>query len=65
MVAPDAALAEALSKALLVLGEREGLALVSARAGCEALPAEAGGRSWRTAGWDAAVAFEPLGASQR
>ena len=65
VVAPDAALAEALSKALLVLGEGEGLALVAARADCEALLAEAGGRTWRTAGWDAAVAFEPLGASQR
>ena len=37
----------------------------AARADCEALLAEAGGRTWRTAGWDAAVAFEPLGPTQR
>ncbi len=61
VVAADAALAEALSKALLVLGEDEGLALVAAQAGCQALLAEAGGKTWRTPGWDGAVSFEPLG----
>jgi thiamine biosynthesis lipoprotein len=65
VVAPDAALAEALSKAVLVLGEGEGLALVAAQAGCEALLAEAGGKTWRTPGWEAAVSFEALAPGQR
>lgn len=61
VVAPDATLAEALSKALLVLGGREGLALVAAQPGCEALLLDARGSAQRTPGWDAAVAWEPLG----
>jgi thiamine biosynthesis lipoprotein len=60
VVAPDATLAEALSKALLVLGAREGLALVAALPGCEALLLDAHGRAERTPGWDAAVAWQPL-----
>jgi len=60
VVAPDATLAEALSKALLVLGAREGLALVTAQPGCEALLLDASGRAERTPGWDAAVAWQPL-----
>ena len=64
VVAPDATLAEALSKALLVLGEREGLALVAAQPGCEALLADASGASGRTPGWDAAVAWEPLASTR-
>lgn len=59
VVAPEAALAEALSKALLVLGEEEGLALVAGLDDCEALLADADGRQWRTPGWDAAVRWEP------
>jgi thiamine biosynthesis lipoprotein len=59
VVAPDAALAEALSKALLVLGAEEGLALVAGQAGCEALLVDADGGSWRTPGWDAAVRSPP------
>ncbi len=63
VVARDATLAEALSKAVLVLGEREGLALVEAQEGCEALLVDADGGVWRTRGWDAATRFEPtLGA---
>jgi thiamine biosynthesis lipoprotein len=58
VVAPEAALAEALSKALLVLGEAEGLALVAEQAGCEALLVDADGGTWRTPGWAAAVRFE-------
>jgi len=61
VVASDATLAEALSKALLVLGAREGIALVDGLPGCEALLLDARGRSRRTRGWDAAVAWEPLG----
>jgi thiamine biosynthesis lipoprotein len=61
VVAPDATLAEALSKAVLVLGAREGLALVAAQPGCEAMLLDAGGSAHRTPGWDAAVAWEPVG----
>jgi thiamine biosynthesis lipoprotein len=57
VVAPNASLAEALSKALLVLGKHEGLALVEAQEGCEALLVDAG--SWLTTGWKAAVRFDP------
>jgi len=60
VVAPDATLAEALSKAVLVLGPREGLDLVAAQPGCEALLADAGGRVAQTRGWDAAVAWQAL-----
>jgi len=60
VVAPDATLAEALSKAVLVLGAHEGLALVAAQRGCEALVVDARGRMQRTPGWDAAVAWEAL-----
>jgi thiamine biosynthesis lipoprotein len=60
VVAPDATLAEALSKAVLVLGAREGLELVAAQPGCEALWVAAGGRTARTRGWDAAVAWQAL-----
>lgn len=59
VVAADASLAEALSTALLVQGEA-GLPMLEAQPGCEALLAEAGGRSWRTTGWDAATRFEEL-----
>jgi len=57
VVGPDATLAEALSKALLVLGESEGLALVEAQPGCEALLVDADRGAWRTTGWDALTAF--------
>jgi thiamine biosynthesis lipoprotein len=57
VVAPDAALAEALSKAVLVLGPAEGLAVVAARPGCEALLVGADGARWRTPGWDSAVGW--------
>jgi thiamine biosynthesis lipoprotein ApbE len=60
VVAPDATLAEALSKAVLVLGAGEGLDLVAAQPGCAALLLGPGGRTARTPGWDAAVAWEPL-----
>jgi thiamine biosynthesis lipoprotein len=59
VVAPSAALAEALSKALLILGEAEGLALVAAQPGCQGLLADADGGVWETPGWRAAVRFEP------
>ncbi len=60
VVAPNAALAEALSKALLILGEVDGIALVAAQPGCEALLVDADGGSWETPGWRAAVRFEAI-----
>jgi thiamine biosynthesis lipoprotein len=58
VAAPSAAFAEALSKALLVLGEDEGIALVEGLAGTEALWIDATGLSRRTSGWDQVVGFE-------
>lgn len=60
VVAPSAGLAEALSKALLVLGEDAGIALVETLEGCEALLLDADGGHWRTSGWAVATRFEPL-----
>jgi thiamine biosynthesis lipoprotein len=60
VVAPDATLAEALSKAVLVLGPREGLELVDAQPGCEALRVGADREAVRTSGFDAAVAWQAL-----
>jgi len=57
VVAPSGALAEALGKALLVLGEEEGIALVEELAGAEAFWIDATGRSRRTSGWDRTVGF--------
>jgi thiamine biosynthesis lipoprotein len=60
VVTRDASLAEALSKALLVLGEQEGMELIEAQPDCEALLADADGRSWRSPGWDTVTRFEAL-----
>lgn len=60
VVTGDASLAEALSTALLVQGEVEGMALVESQPDCEALLADADGRTWRSSGWDAATRFEKL-----
>jgi thiamine biosynthesis lipoprotein len=59
VVARDAALAEVLSKALLILGEEEGIALVASSPDCEALLLDADGRSWSTPGWQRVTSFEP------
>ena len=58
VVAPSAAQAEALSTALVVLGEVEGLALVEGMEGVEALLLDANGARWATTGWGAATRFE-------
>ncbi|MBW2270940.1 MAG: FAD:protein FMN transferase [Deltaproteobacteria bacterium] len=58
VLAPDATLAEALSKALLVLGEDAGMALIEAQPRCEALLVDTGGEVWTTRGWNAATRFE-------
>jgi thiamine biosynthesis lipoprotein len=60
VVAPDATLAEALSKALLILGEEEGVALVAAQPGCHGMLVDAEGGIWETPGWRKAVRFESL-----
>jgi thiamine biosynthesis lipoprotein len=60
VVAPDATAAEALSLALLILGEREGVSLIEAQPGCEGLLVDAAGGRWATPGWQEAVAFEPF-----
>ncbi len=60
VVAPSAAQAEALSKALLILGESEGTALLERLSGVEGLLLEANGRRWETKGWRQAVSFVDL-----
>lgn len=60
VIAPDATLAEALSKALLVLGEVEGIALLESLPGVEGWLADDAGRAWTTRGFERAVAFERI-----
>jgi len=60
VVARQAALAEALSTALLVLDVEAGLAVIAAQPDCEALLIEETGELHSTPGWAAAVRFEPL-----
>ena len=62
VISQRAALAEALSLALLVLDAEAGLALVAAEPGCEGLLIEGGGVLRSTPGWQAATRFEPLSA---
>lgn len=56
----DAALAEALSKALLVLDEAEALALLADCGECEGLLVDADGRRAQTPGFAEAAHFEPF-----
>ena len=60
VVTRDATVAEALSKALLVLGPHDGIALVEDWPDAEALLLDADGRSWRTRAWDRETHFEPV-----
>jgi thiamine biosynthesis lipoprotein len=60
VVAQDASLAEALTKALLILPPDRGVALVAEQPGCEGLLLDDRGRLRRTPGWDAVTGFEPL-----
>jgi thiamine biosynthesis lipoprotein len=60
VVAPDATRAEALSTALLVLGETEGIALLESLAGCEGLLLDARGGRFATSGFVRETRFEPL-----
>jgi thiamine biosynthesis lipoprotein len=57
VVAPTGALAEALSKALLVLGHDEGIALLEDLPEVEGFVIDANGRTRGTSGWDRAVDF--------
>lgn len=57
VIAPTATQAEALSKALLILGEHEGIALLQRIPGVEGVLLEVTGSSWMTSGWQQAVAF--------
>jgi thiamine biosynthesis lipoprotein len=59
IVAHDATLAEALSKALLILSPEAGLALLESQPGCEGLLVVAGGDRLRTSGWDSATRWLP------
>jgi thiamine biosynthesis lipoprotein len=59
VIAGDATLAEALSKALLILEPAVGLAVIEAQPGCEGLLVEAGGRTHTTSGWAAATRWAP------
>ncbi len=58
VLAADGASAEALSKALLVLGERDGIALVE-KLDAEGLLLDESGASFETAGWRAASGYSP------
>lgn len=64
VVDPSGARAEALSTALLVLGWREGLALVERLPESEALIVDGGGRRWQTRGWSTETGFEPYRGSE-
>jgi FAD:protein FMN transferase len=57
VIAPTATQAEALSKALLILGEHEGIALLQRLPGVDGMLSETTGASWMTPGWQQAVSF--------
>jgi thiamine biosynthesis lipoprotein len=57
VIAPTATQAEALSKALLILGEHEGLSLFQRLPGVEGMLVETNRERWMTPGWQQAAAF--------
>lgn len=59
VLAPTATQAEALSKALLVLGEQQGIALLHELENVEGLLLDAKGHRWMTKGWQTATQFVP------
>jgi thiamine biosynthesis lipoprotein len=61
VVARSAALAEAFSKALLIGGPKEGIAIVEAQPGCEGLLADEDGTLVTTSGWQSAARFQRQG----
>jgi thiamine biosynthesis lipoprotein len=58
VLAADGASAEALSKALLVLGETEGIAIVE-RLGAQGLLLDESGATFETSGWRTATGYSP------
>lgn len=60
VIAPSATQAEALSKAVLILGAPEGLALLEQFPGVAGMLVEASGQRWESPGWTQTVAFTPL-----
>jgi thiamine biosynthesis lipoprotein len=60
VLAPTATQAEALSKALLVLGEQQGIALLHELKNVEGLLLDAKGHRWMTKGWQTATQFVAL-----
>lgn len=56
-LAADGARAEALSKALLILGEREGIALLESLPDAEGILIDDAGATWETSGWSKAVHY--------
>jgi thiamine biosynthesis lipoprotein len=59
VIAPDATQAEALSKALLILGEKEGMALLERLPGVAGLLSGADHQLWTTTTWKQATQFVP------
>ena len=59
VTASTGARAEALAKGLLILGEREGIAMLEQLDDAEGLLIDAEGGRWATSGWAQAVRFEP------
>lgn len=57
VIAPTATQAEAVSKALLILGEHEGLSLLQRLPGVEGMLVETNGGQWMTPGWQREVSF--------
>jgi len=60
ILAPTATQAEAFSKALLVLGEKKGIALLQRVKNVEGLLLDTEGHQWMTKGWQMATHFVPL-----
>jgi len=56
-LAADGARAEALSKALLILGEKDGIALLESLPDTEGILIDESGRTWQTSGWTRAVRY--------
>lgn len=58
-LAADGARAEALSKALLILGESEGIELLESLPDAEGILIDESGASWQTSGWTRTTRFSP------
>ena len=64
VIAPTGAFAEALSTALVVLGEVEGIALIESISGAEAMLVDEQGAVTSSAGWQSASSFESIAATR-